>query len=192
MTVFVNYYTCSYGDSFTNMFGGYPVNRQGGIATCSFDGFIQPEFYSANLSDKIYKDFLETKFDVVACHRQNKFNFEKLELPDVKVITIIVDDAVIDLLIKRFKKIHLDFRNKSLGNKLLDDMRLARPELSSQLIALDYKKWANENCLDSDIKLHLSWVNDLNKIESFCQQHNLKYNKNWIENIKLDMLQYHD
>jgi len=104
------------------------------------------------------------------------------------LITIIVDD--IKLLVNRFTKIHLGTRNKPLGNGLLNSLRLARPELTAQLIELDYKKWIDNNLLDGDVKFHLSWVNDLIKVEQFCQTHKLFYNKNWIENIKMDMLQY--
>jgi len=190
MTVFVNYYTCSYGDSFVNMFGGHPVERQRDIAKCFFTGFIEPEFYNGSPTDQILKEFVETGYNVVPCHRQNKFDFKKLNLSNVTVITIIVDD--INLLVNRFAKIHLRTRNKPLGNVLLNNLRLARPELTAQLIELDYKKWIDNNLLDGDVKFHLSWVNDLIKVEQFCQNHKLFYNKNWIENIKMDMLQYND
>lgn len=46
MTILVNYYTCSYGDSLVNMFSGNPVKRDKGHATCVFKGFIEPSYYS--------------------------------------------------------------------------------------------------------------------------------------------------
>jgi hypothetical protein len=190
MTVFVNYYTCSYGDSFVNMFNGEPVQRIGNLAKCQYHEFVEPDFYTGSpiwQKEKL-KQFQRLSKPAVSCHRQYQFDFTKVFDEDISVITIILDE--LDFLPARFKHIHLDSRKKVIKHPTLQKLLDRYPDRYQEIVLADYQNWVNKNCLDTDIKFYFSWINDGSKISKFCNEHQLKFNQNWLDDIINNKQQY--
>ena len=190
MTILVNYYTCSYGDSFVNMFNGQPVKRVNDLARCCFDKFIEPVFYDLTYKHR-YQDWIDCqKLNLIAvpCHRQNSFDFVKELDESVKIISIILDWD--DFLGDRFKSIHLNDRNKFILDSRLKKILDLSPSHYKEIINADYKRWARTNCFNTDIKFNFSWIFDMNKIEEFCLTNNVKFDQDWIIDIRKNLQQY--
>lgn len=190
MTVLVNYYTCSYGDSFINMFNGNPVLRQNGIAKCNFSTFIEPDFYVKDVETQKqhWAQCQKLKFRAVPCHRQNSYDFLNFFEEPIKVITIVLDE--INFLAPRFKRIHLERRKKSINNSTLAQMLDLYPTKHKEIITQDYNKWITHNMLATDIEFRFSWLRDQQKTQNFCNTHNLEFDQSWVENILQDVEQY--
>ena len=190
MTVLVNYYTCSYGDSFVNMFNGNPTLRVNGIAHCNFSKFVEPIFYTQTLDSqqRDWQQCQDLELNSAPCHRQLGYDFAKVLDKDIKVITIELDN--IDFLPKRLKKIHLDGRNKAINDPVLDKILKAHPDRYQEVIAKDYQNWLKHNRLQADIEFRFEWIHDPDTVQKFCDQHNLGFDNAWLENIKHDLKQY--
>jgi hypothetical protein len=190
MTVLVNYYTCSYGDSLVNMFNGNKVLRVNGIANCSFNGFVEPDFYNKNAAEQqnFWKVCKSLSVASVPCHRQNKFNFSQVFGEPVKVITIELDQ--IEFLPYRFKKIHLDGRGKEIKNPMLSKLLSVYPDRFSEIITRDYLNWIALNKTATDVTFFFSWFNSPDKVRDFCKQHDLAFDNDWLNNIQQDLHTY--
>lgn len=187
MTILVNYYTCSYGDSLVNMFSGNPVFRDKGHAVCVFKGFIEPSYYiDIEQQQQVQQQFKDSGLAVAPCHRQNHHDFDWI--PDVRVVTVQVDN--ITALTNRFQHVHFNQHKKTFGNAELNKILSRRPDLAPQLIEKDYKNWISNNLLSNDIVFDLAWIHTPSQVEAFCNQHKLHYNIDWINNIEKDMKQY--
>ena len=190
MTVLVNYYTCSYGDSLVNMFNGNPVARTHNVTRCNFKGFIEPNFYIKDINDQqvIWSAAKALNLTSLPCHRQNGFDFSHTFDNTIKVITIVLDQ--INFLPHRFKKIHLDERKKNIKNSMLSKLLERHPAQWKEVIIRDYKIWLEHNLLPTDLSFNISWIQDSEKIYKFCKQHNLLFDQNWIMDIQKDLGQY--
>ena len=190
MTILVNYYTCSYGDSFVSMFNGHPVKRVNGLANTCFGKFIEPVFYNPQYEHRSqdWEDYQKLDLIAVPCHRQNAFDFVKEFNQSIKTISIVLDWS--DFLGDRFKSIHMDGRNKFVLNNKLKKILEIFPLRYKEIINADYKKWAKVNCLDADIKFNFSWIFDMERVEEFCLNNNLKFDQDWIMDIRKNLQQY--
>jgi hypothetical protein len=169
------------------MFSGNPVKRDKGHATCVFKGFIEPSYYvDVKKQQQIQQQFKDSGLTVAPCHRQNHHDFAWL--PDVRIVTVLVDD--VKILTNRFQYVHFNQHKKTFGNAELNKILFRRPDLAPQLIEKDYKIWVSNNLLSNDIIFNLSWVHTPDVVETFCKQHKLHYNIDWINNIVKDMKQY--
>lgn len=183
MTILVNYYPCSYGDSLVYMFRNDLVERKSGtIHEWDYNELKHLAFYNLALAEKIefFKNFSGINF--ISCHRQQGFDFRQLD-PDIKVISItqLIPDRVVDT--------HLVKRQMDLGNPLLNKLKskLSQTEWK-QLVEKDYNIWAKNNILESDTILEFSTMLDHDAMRSWCTAHNLPFNSahfyDWFENIK--------
>lgn len=191
MTVLVNYYTCSYGDSLVSMFNGYPVKRTNGVSECVVEELTRPNFYQLDKQEQIdiCRNIEQGTILVVPCHRQQGFDFTQVFENSPLVITVVVDDY--NFLANRFTKIHLGTRNKEILNPVLDQIsKRLGPEQLPLVIQKDYELWQKANTVDTDIKFLLSWLDQPEIVESFCQRHGLHYSTLWVENIVTDMNLY--
>lgn len=183
MTILVNYYPCSYGDSLVAMLNNSDAIRKDNVITTN--SFLKElDFYNLN-SDK-QKSLLSSldKNFAYSCHRQNGLDFAKLA--KVTVISIVLDQ--IDFLFKRFPAIHLTQNKKKFGDanieKFIDKVPM------ETLISADYAKWTKINILSTDIKLSFSELIDPLQCSNFCQVNNLNFNIERINDIKNNLNQY--
>ena len=187
MTVLVNYYPCSYGDSLVAMLNNSDAIREDNIIPAdSFTDSFLKKLYFYNLNPDKQKSLLSSldKNSAYSCHRQNKLDFAKLA--EVTVISIVLDRT--DFLFKRFPAIQLTQNKKKFGNatiqKFIDKVPM------ETLIAADYAKWAKLNILSTDIKLSFSELIDPSQCLDFCQVNNLNFNIERINDIKNNLNQY--
>lgn len=188
MTILVNYYSCSYGDSLVAMFNGLPVVRNNGTVEPVLTELTRPHFYQLAVSQQkeICHAIEQGTINVVPCHRQHGFDFGIVFQTPPTVITVVVDD--VDLLSKRFNQIHLESRDKTILNPMLEQIRQqATGDQLHRVIQKDYEIWTRANQKSTDIKFHLSWLDNPEQVEHFCQEHQLDYNKQWVTDIVSDI-----
>ena len=71
---------------------------------------------------------------------------------------------------------------------MLDQLRQRAPKEQLQLIIQkDYEIWARANHVSTDITFRLSWLDTPKRVEDFCQQHDLNYSNQWVNDIVSDM-----
>lgn len=190
MTVLVNYYTCSYGDSLVNMFNGQPVRRVNGIALCNYNKFVEPIFYEAHYQDRQqdWQGCQNLDLQAVPCHRQHGFDFSQEFQGDVKVISLILDRM--DFLANRFHALHLERRNKVILDKTLASLLARYPQKYQDIICKDYEIWQRTNCFPTDVQFKFSWIQDQDRVRAFCQAHGLGFDPVWLQDIMRDLEQY--
>ena len=170
------------------MFNGYPVKRTNGVSECVVEELTRPHFYQLDKQEQIdiCRNIEQGTISVVPCHRQQGFDFTQVFDNAPLVITVVVDDF--DFLTNRFIKLHLNARNKTILNPVLDQIskRIGANQLPL-VIRKDYELWQKANSVDTDIKFLLSWLDQPGIVENFCQQYGLEYSALWVDNIVTDM-----
>lgn len=170
------------------MFNGLPIVRTNGTVEPVLTELTRPHFYQleASQQQEICRGVEQGTIKVVPCHRQYGFDFSTVFQTPPKVITVVVDD--VDLLSKRFNQIHLDSRDKTILNPVLEKIRQqATPEQLHRVIQKDYEIWSRANHKPTDIEFHLSWLDNLEQVKQFCQEYQLNYNEQWVTDIVSDM-----
>ena len=165
------------------MFRGRFVQRKNDIIEMSkYDYFKFLDFYNAsNLQKKeLLSNLKPTK--IVSCHRQYQFDFGI----EHKVISVVLDD--LSWIGKRVCDIHISRLGKQLSNKKL--LQLQSKISIDQIVTYEYQNWAKNNILDADIKLPFSMLQDDQFMTTFCQDHNLKYNRTCIDDILNNVKKY--
>jgi hypothetical protein len=173
------------------MFNGYPVKRINGVSECVVEELTRPHFYQLGKQEQIdiCRNIEQGTISVVPCHRQQGFDFTQVFDKSPLVITVVVDDY--SFLANRFTKIHLNIRNKEILNPVLDQIsKRLSPEQLPLVIQKDYELWQKANTNNTDIKFSLSWLDQPEIVENFCQQYGLHYSKLWVEDIVADMNLY--
>jgi len=171
------------------MFNGLPVKRVNGVSECLVEELTRPNFYQLEVQEqqKICSRIEQGTIQVVPCHRQQGFDFSQV-FTNPQVITITVND--LDLLTRRFAKLHLEIRNKAVLNPMLDQIRQLAPNQLDRIIKKDYEIWLRSNRSSTDIEFCLDWVTQPARVADFCQQHSLAYNQDWVYDIANDMKTY--
>lgn len=181
MSVFVNYYPCSYGESLLNMFGNFSVQRKNEIIKVSDWRFKRQEFYGLDPAQQ-KSILIDLDQPFYACHRQNRFVFE-----GHVTVSIILD--VIDFLPKRYQHVHMPTVDCILSNKKL--LPLVGKIPIEKIIIKDYNTWAESNIFKDDLKIMFSWIIDKNLfLEEFCHSNNFFYDQTRVDEIKQDFLRW--
>jgi hypothetical protein len=180
MATFINYYPCSYGDSFVAMFSGQKIQRKENLITAKNNEFKQIKFYQ---QDPItIQQYLNQLSDgIYSCHRQNQFDF----LPH-RVVSIRVDFD--KFLPTRFKKIHIEQLKKYFQNPVI--LKLEQKLTFEQLVMYDYTSWSKKNIFTTDIELPISLIYNKSKLENFCSQNNFVFNEEQVDEIVTDIEKY--
>ena len=180
MATFINYYPCSYGDSFVAMFSGQLIPRKHNLVKTSTGEFKQIDFYQ---QDSVTQQQRLSRLgnEIYSCHRQNQFDFSPH-----RVVSIRLDFD--DFLAARFKKVHIDQLKKSFANHLV--AQLEKKLTFEQLVKLDYVSWSKKNIFATDIDLPLGLIYDKVALKKFCLQHNFIFNSEQVDDIVLDLAKY--
>jgi hypothetical protein len=180
MATFINYYPCSYGDSFTAMFSGQVIPRKNNIIPLMSDEFKQLNFYQQD-SDTKQQRLSQLVDKIYSCHRQYQFDFSPH-----RVVSIRLDFD--DFLAKRVKEVHFDQLKKTFANPFIAQMK--KKLTFDQLITIDYVSWNKKNIFTTDIDLPLSLIYDKSKLKKFCSQHNFIFNEAQVDDIIMDIARY--
>jgi hypothetical protein len=184
MATFVNYYPCTYGDTFVAMFSGQKIQRKNNlIKTQTSDPsviFKQTEFYQQDT--KTIKQHLNQLPDgIYSCHRQNQIDF----LP-YRVISIRLDFD--EFLPSRFKHVHIDQMKKTFKNPLIKN--LEKKLTFEQLVIFDYARWSRVNILSTDIELPISMIYNKSKLQDFCLENKFVFDEDQVDELVKDLEQY--
>jgi hypothetical protein len=171
------------------MFNGYPVKRTNGASECVVEELTRPHFYQLDKQKQIdiCHNIEQGTISVVPCHRQQGFDFTQV-FNNPQVITVTIND--LSFLSRRFAKLHLEIRNKAVLNPMLNQILQRAPEQLDFIIQKDYEIWLRSNRRSTDIEFQLEWINTPVQVASFCQQYNLGYSLDWVNDITLDMKNY--
>ena len=170
------------------MFNGLPVVRNDGVVETVLTELTRPHFYQLDSQEQqeICHGIEQGTVLVVPCHRQQGFDFDTVFQTPPLVITVVVDD--VEFLSKRFNHIHLNIRDKNILNPMLEQIRQTAPaKILDRVIQKDYEIWARNNQKSTDIKFHLAWLDEPNKVKTFCQEYSLNYSDQWVTDIVNDM-----
>lgn len=145
-----------------------------------------PTFYSLTLEEQQRQWRLIKEHPVVSAHRQFGFDFNIIE--PVKVVSIKVNQR--KWLYNRVKEVHYKQRNFAIDNPILQQLRMSVAEHDlDKVVEADYKAWTRHNILESDDILDFEILLD-DSIYEWCQQRNLKVNKEHLEVIRQDYTKY--
>lgn len=180
MATFINYYPCSYGDSFVAMFSGKLIARKNNLITASRSEFKQIEFYQQH-PDTQQQQLSQLVDGIYSCHRQYQFDFSPH-----RVVSIKLDFT--DFLPTRFKKIHVDQMQKTFANPII--AQLGKKLTFEQLVISDYTQWSKNNIFATDIELPLSLIFNKPALHRFCVEFNFVFNEAQVDEILTDMATY--
>jgi len=180
MATFINYYPCSYGDSFVAMFSGQLIPREHNLVTVSTGEFKQLNFYQqdSNIQQQRLSQLTD---EIYSCHRQYQFDF----FPH-RVVSIKLDFN--NFLAARFEKVHVDQMEKTFANPLI--LQLEKKFTFAQLVNIDYVSWSKKNIFPTDIELPLGLIYNKPALKDFCLQHNLVFNEAQVDDIITDITKY--
>lgn len=182
MATFINYYPCSYGDSFVAMFSGKLIARKNNLINVSNGKFKQIEFYQQH-TDTQQQQLNQLIDGIYSCHRQYQFDFSPH-----RVVSIKLDFT--DFLAGRFKKIHVDQMQNFFANPLI--AKLKNKLTFEQLVTVDYVSWSKKNIFPTDIELPLSLIYNKPALKNFCDQHNFVFNEAQVDEIIIDITSYNE
>jgi hypothetical protein len=184
MATFVNYYPCSYGDTFVAMFSGQKIQRKDNLIITKTDDlsgiFKQMDFYQQNAETK-KQQLSQLPDDIYSCHRQHQFDF----LPHT-VISVRLD--ISDFLPSRFRDVHIEQLKLAFANPLIE--KLGKKFTFDQLVMFDYTRWSKHNILATDIELPMSLIHDKPKLKNFCLKNNFAFNEEQVDELIKDMEKY--
>ena len=184
MATFVNYYPCSYGDTFVAIFSGQKIQRKDNIIitkTNDISGiFKQMDFYQQDTeTQQQYLNHLPDGF--YSCHRQNQFDFS----PHT-VVSIRLD--IDNFLPSRFRDVHIEQLKLTFKNPLIK--KLEKKLAFEQLVIFDYTSWSKRNILSTDIGFPLSLIYDKSKLKNFCWENNFAFDEEQVDELVRDMEKY--
>lgn len=180
MATFVNYYPCSYGDSFVAMFSGQLIPREHNLVTVSTGEFKQVNFYQQDPAEQQQR-LTQLPDGIYSCHRQYQFDFSPH-----RVVSIRLDFT--DFLATRFKKIHVDQMKKTFANSMI--AQLEKKLTFDQLVISDYVLWSKKNIFTTDIELPLGLIYNKPALKNFCLQHNFIFNEAQVDDMLIDIATY--
>jgi hypothetical protein len=184
MATFVNYYPCSYGDTFVAMFSGQKIQRKDNLIIKKTDDlgatFKQIDFYQQDAETK-KQQLSRLPDEIYSCHRQHQFDF----LPHT-VISIRLD--VNNFLPARFRDVHIEQLKLTFKNPLIE--KLEKKLTFEQLVIFDYTLWSKNNILSTDIELPMSLVHDKLKLKNFCLENNFVFDEEQVDELIRDMERY--
>lgn len=184
MATFVNYYPCSYGDTFVAMFSGQKIQRKDNLIITKTDDlsatFKQMDFYQQDAETK-KQQLSQLPDDIYSCHRQNQFDFSPH-----RVVSVRLD--ISDFLPSRFRDVHVEQLKLAFKNPLIE--KFEKKLTFEQLVMFDYKHWSRNNILPSDIELPMSLVHDKLKFKNFCLRNNFDFNEEQVDELVSDMEKY--
>jgi hypothetical protein len=182
MATFINYYPCSYGDSFVAMFSGKLIARKNNLITVSNGEFKQIAFYQQHPNTQ-QQQLSQLVDGIYSCHRQYQFDFSPH-----RVVSIKLDFT--NFLPTRFKKIQVDQMKKTFANPLI--AQLEKKLTFEQLVNFDYVSWSKKNIFTTDIELPLSLIYNKPALKNFCAQYNFVFNEAQVDNIVTDIANYNE
>ena len=184
MATFVNYYPCSYGDTFVAMFSGQKIQLKDNLIITKTDDlsgiFKQMDFYQQDAETK-KQQISQLPDEIYSCHRQNQFDFT----PHT-VISIRLD--VNNFLPSRFQNVHIQQLKLTFANPLIEELR--KKLTFDQLVIFDYTRWSRNNILSTDIELPMSLIHDKSKLKNFCLKNNFVFNEEQVDELVRDMEKY--
>jgi hypothetical protein len=184
MATFVNYYPCSYGDTFVAMFSGQKIQRKDNLIitqTNDLSGtFKQMDFYQQDTETKKHQ-LGQLPDGIYSCHRQKQFDFS----PHT-VVSIRLD--VNNFLPLRFRDVHIQQLKLAFENPLIE--KLGKKFTFEQLVIFDYTRWSRDNILPTDIELPISLVHDKPKLKNFCLENNFEFDEEQVDELVGDMEKY--
>lgn len=183
-TIIVNFYSRTYGDTVANMLAGQndiPRNNDGTIVS-RLPAFLKlPAFYNPSQFEFQHSWYKKAKeiSNILPAHRQNNFNFNLLD-PDSVVISIVPD--LLDHVVRRVIAIDTWEEKHPILRKFLPKLSI---EEKIKFTRKTMERWAEENILDSDIKIPLSDLSQLKNLNL-----GLNYNQDIINGVYNDMKKY--